>query len=86
MVKAFDLSSAFEGRVRAALDLSWARVCREYRRRCPECEGREHHWMEFTGVDWDGTEDIDEYPPFCCMHCKVRGEEGVIPKLLEGPL
>lgn len=104
MVKACDLASAFEGRVRAALILSWVPTCR----RCTECQGREHHWQECTALDLNDGDDFEDVPQFVCKHCGIYGEEcpecdwsvpsdddgdcdacqgeGVIPKLLEGPI
>lgn len=40
-------------------------------RRCTECEGLEHHWIENT---WD-DEGPEDQPQFTCKHCDVYGEE-----------
>lgn len=38
-------------------------------RRCSECPGAEHHWMD----NYDAREETD--PQFACKHCDVVGDE-----------
>jgi hypothetical protein len=41
-------------------------------RRCSECEGRLHHWIEDP---LDPADEDFEPGDYCCKHCEVRGEE-----------
>jgi hypothetical protein len=44
-------------------------------RRCSECEGEEHHWLEASFDDFDDEIDddvIDDLPEYECKHCPAR--------------
>lgn len=47
-------------------------------RRCSECEGEEHHWLECVehpSMSDDDEQFIEEFVGFICKHCEEKAHQ-----------